>query len=175
MKCENVLKHLSWFVDDLTDRDEADRMSRHLNQCSACHREFNRLLELRRKLGALDHIVPPDYLKHLIDLQLDTAARQPWLERLRTAWEYRWSKIRTTEGMWYLTRLMGTATTFVFFLVISAAVSPIYLSFDQQQMSERTAMYQTFREKLLKNLGIPVEVRRSMPTPQNPRSTPSTT
>lgn len=155
MKCENVLKQLSWFADDIVSHDEAVRISRHLNQCSGCRREFDRLGELRRKLGALESIEPPEYLKHLIDLRLNTTARQAWRERLRNAWEYRWSKIRSTEGMWYLTRLMGTATTFVFFFVISAAMNPLYLSFNRQQTPERGAMYETFRENLLKNLGIP--------------------
>ncbi len=171
MKCENVLKQLSWFVDDVTNREEADRISRHLNQCSPCQREFNRLVELRRKLRALDTIEPPDYLKHLIDLRLDATVRQAWPGRLKEALEYRWSKIRTTEAMWYLTRLLGTATTFVFFLAISAAMSPLYLSFDQQQMRERTAMYETFREKLLKNLGIPVEAQKHA-NPSGPQINP---
>ena len=115
MKCESVLKELSCFVDDAVDRDRAGQISRHLNQCGGCRREFNRLLELRRKLGTLENIEPPEYLKHLVELRVNTSSRETWRERLRNSLEYSWSKVRTTESMWYFTRLLGTVTTFVFF------------------------------------------------------------
>jgi len=169
MKCKTVLKLLSWFIDDVMDRDEADGILRHLNQCSGCRTEFNRLLELRRKLGALVNVAPPDYLKHLVELRMNMTVRESWRERLRNAWEYGWSKIRTTEGMWYFTRLLGTATTFIFFFMISSSMNPLYLSFDQRQSPERTAMYETFREKLLKNLGIPVGTQNRRAVPSEPQ------
>lgn len=58
MKCKTVLKRLSWFIDEVMNRDEADGMLRHIHQCSACHREFDRLVELRRKLGSLENVAP---------------------------------------------------------------------------------------------------------------------
>ena len=169
MKCERVLKQLSWFVDDVMDRDEANEVSQHLNRCSGCRREFNRLLELRRKLGSLENMVPPDYLKHLIGLRLEMASRQTWQDRVRDVWEYRWSRIRTTGGMWYFTKLLGAATTLIFFFVISSSMNPLFLGFDQQQSSERVALVQMLREKLLKNLGIPVEAQNKRTLPSEPR------
>jgi hypothetical protein len=169
MKCKTVLKQLSWFIDDVMDHDEADGILRHMHQCSACRREFKRLVELRRKLGSLENVVPPDYLKHLIELRLNMTVRETWRERLRNVWEYGWSKIRTTEGMWYLTRLLGTATTVLFFFMISSSMNPLYLSFDQRQSPERAALYQTFREMLLRNLGITVGTQSRRATPSEPQ------
>ena len=168
MKCKTVLKRLSWFIDDVMNRDEADGMLRHVHQCSACRREFERLVELRRKLASLENTAPPDYLKHLVELRLVMSARESWRERLRDSWGYGWSRIRTTEGMWYLTRLLGTATTVLFFFMISSSMNPLYLSFDQRP-PERAAAYQTFRELLLRNLGITVGTQSRRATPTEPQ------
>ncbi len=52
------------------------------------------------------------------------AERQSTLRAsLRSAIEYRWSRIRSIDGLWYLTRLAGAAATCLFFLLISVAVN----------------------------------------------------
>jgi len=153
MKCESVLNQLSSFMDEVLDQEKSDRIARHLDGCAGCHREFKRLAQLRRKLASLQRVEPPEYLRHLIELRLDAVLRETWRDRLKNAWEYRWSKIRTTEGMWYVTRLLGTATTFIFFLVISASMGPAYLDFSTQSLSERSGMYQVFGKQLLRNFG----------------------
>jgi hypothetical protein len=154
MKCEEVSKHLSWFIDDVLEGPESDGVSEHLNQCSNCRREFDRLLLLRRKLSSLPVPEPPDYLRHLLELRLSREAHETWRERVRDAWEYRWSKIRTTEGMWYLTRLAGSTMTVLLFLAISAAINPIYFALPQQPWQERTDVVQNLRDQLLKNVGV---------------------
>jgi hypothetical protein len=155
MKCDTVIKYLSWFLDDVLDEDKAGRVSLHLNQCDRCRREFDRLVLLRRKLASMQRPESPDYLRHLVELRLTRAARETWRGTLRNAWEYRLSKIRTTEAIWYLTRLLGTATTFLLFFAISASINPLYLGFHQQQAAERAEVSQALRELLLKNLGLP--------------------
>jgi hypothetical protein len=153
MKCSYVLRQLSWFLDDVLERDEADNVSEHLEQCDRCHRELERLKRLRRKLASFERPEAPEYLRHLIQLRLGTK-QETWRDLLRDTVELRWSRIRTTESIWYLTRLLGTATTFLFFLAISASMSPIYLGFNQQQGPDRTSFLLTFKEQLFKNLGL---------------------
>jgi hypothetical protein len=154
MNCNRVLSQLSWFIDDVLDGSASDRISEHLNQCGGCRREFDRLLQLRRKLGSLSTPEPPEYLRHLLELRLSSDARDTWRERVRYAWEYRVSKFRTTEGMWYLTRLAGSAVTVLLFLAISASINPIYYALPQQEWPERTDLVQNLRDQLLRNVGV---------------------
>jgi hypothetical protein len=174
MKCATVEKQLSWFLDDVLDADRSDRISEHLDQCSKCRTEFARLNHIRRKLGSLKSPEAPGYLRHLLELRLETAARQTWRESLRNAVEYRWSKIRTTERMWYLTRALGTLTTSLFFLAISASMNPLYeLGFRQQVAPEKALVLQTLREQLLKNVGlIPMDAQKKHAAPTEPMINP---
>jgi hypothetical protein len=154
MNCHRVLKQLSGFIDDVLDGSASDMVSEHLNQCGNCRREFDRLLQLRRKLGSLSTPEPPEYLRHLLELRLSSDARDTWRARVRFAWEYRVSKIRTTEGMWYLTRLAGSAMTVLLFLAISASINPLYFALPQQQWPERNDVVQNIRDQLMKNVGV---------------------
>jgi hypothetical protein len=154
MKCKRVLKQLTWFIDDVLDGPSSDAVSEHLNQCRDCRGEFDRLLQLRRRLGSVSAPEPPEYLRHLLELRLCSEAHETWRERIRDEWKYRWSKIRTTEGIWYLTRLAGSTMTVILFLAISAAINPLYFALPQQPWPERTDVVQNLRDQLLKNVGV---------------------
>jgi hypothetical protein len=92
------------------------------------------------------------------------AASQPWQSRLRDAWDYRWSRIRTTERTWFLTRICGTAATFVLFLAISWAIHPMMLGLGSGVQDPRGVLpllRQQLGANVLKSLGyVPLEAQK---------------
>jgi len=164
MKCREAIDQLSPLLDDLLDGDRATGILQHLGACPACRSEWERLVGLREKLSSLGRIQPPQYLRHMVQLRLDAAARAGWRNRLRDALSNGWSRIRTTEGIWYLTRLAGAAMTCLFFLAISTAMTPVYFRVKGAQPG-RDSLSPEARHQLvvgvLKNLGLrPVEAQR---------------
>ncbi len=162
MRCDKTLKQLSCFMDDALAPEQAREVSGHLNECADCRREYERLSQLRRALRSLDKIETPEYLHHLVQLKLAGEEHDTWQIRLREAIEYRWSRIRTTEGLWYFTRILGTAATFVLFIAITAAIRPIYLEqLPHETIADRHALQQRLPFSVLKNLGMnPLEAQR---------------
>jgi putative zinc finger protein len=172
MRCQEVIKLLSPFFDEVLETDIAVGVSAHLRQCPGCMRELERLNSIRRQLKSLGRTEAPDYLHHLLQLRLSNAEQDTWRARLRDALEYRWSRIRTTEGIWFLTRILGTAMTFFFFFTLSSAMNPILLDI-RSQAPEKGSMSQTLRQQLvfniLKNLGlIPLEAQKKPISPSDP-------
>lgn len=170
MKCEDVSRHLSSYLDEVLERDKVGRISKHLSECSSCHEEFERLSRLRTALRALDKVPIPYYLRHLVQLRLANEGRHNWRTNLREAVEYRWSRIRTTEGLWYVTRLFGTVATFVFFFSIVAAVRPMYMDPSVDRGATSQALRQQLPLNVLKNLGLtPLEAQRKPISPSDPQ------
>jgi len=164
MKCQYVLKHLSLLLDGMLERGIAEGVEEHLEACHKCNREFNRFARLREELSSMDRARAPEFLRHLVQMRLDEARRENLAVRLRQALEYYWSRIRTTERLWYLTRIMGTAATFLFFLALSSAINPIYLDLRASGI-EHEGPSQYLKQQLgihvLKSLGLmPVEAQR---------------
>jgi hypothetical protein len=173
MRCENVLKLLSLFLDEVLEEDRAKQVSEHLKQCSRCRKEFARLSKLRRLLGSLGKVTAPEYLHHLMELRLASAADQRWSTSLREELEYRWSKIRTTGGLWYVARLVGTVATCVLFIAITAAIRPIYFDLSSQ-VSDRAWMSPGLPQQLklgvLGKLGMtPLEAQKRPISPSDPQ------
>ncbi len=169
MKCQAALNNLSSFVDEVLERDEAGRISQHLSECSSCQDEFEHLVRLRAALRSLDKVPTPPYLRHLVEIRVANEEQHNWRTNLREALEYRWSRIRTTEGIWYVTRLLGTAATFVLFFSIVAAVRPMYVD-----PSVEGAAPQVLRQQLplsvLKNLGLtPLQAQKRPISPSDPQ------
>ncbi len=128
MRCEKVLGRLSWFADDMLEENLASEVSQHLRDCPRCDHEFTRLRKLQAALKGMEPVKAPDYLGDLVNLKIGRARSESWRKSLQSAMEYRWSRIKTTEGIWYLTRLMGVMATVVFFIAIYSAMNPLYLS-----------------------------------------------
>jgi len=163
MECRKVISRLSLLLDDMLDSQQGRETLQHIDQCQECRREWNRLVELQRKLRALGRAPAPDYLHHMVRARIEAARQRAWQASLQSTIEYRWARIRSTEGMWFLTRLAGTAATCVFFLLISAALTPAY--FNIQVPGERGNLSPEARYQLvtgvLKNLGMtPVEAQK---------------
>ncbi len=154
MNCERVLSRLSEFVDGVLGSEDAIQVSQHLSRCADCGRELKRLRVLREKLASLETVHAPEYLRHLVQLRLESDRQNTLRARLRDSLQYRGSVIRTTEGMWFLTRIAGTVMASVFFVMIVASMNPLY--FDQS--AESGPLPAAYRQQLpvsvLKNLGL---------------------
>jgi len=164
MRCDKVIRNLSSYVDDVLAPEESHLVARHLDQCARCNSEFDRLTRLRRALRTIEKVEAPEYLHSLVRMRIANEEHDTWQLRLREAIEYRWSKIRTTEGLWYLTRILGTAATFVLFVAITAAIRPIYLAqLPHETPADRLAMQQQLPMSVLKNLGMSPLVAQKRP------------
>ncbi len=164
MKCEKVTRSLSLLLDGMLGDEQAAQISLHLDKCGFCRGEWCRLVELQNRLRSLEQVSAPDYLRHLVQVRIRAARELTLGAELRRALEIGWSRIRTIGGIWYLTRLAGTTATFVFFLAISAAMTPAYFNL-QQAAKDREGLSPEGRYQLvigvLKNLGMsPVEARK---------------
>jgi hypothetical protein len=163
MECRKVISRLSLLLDDMLDNEQGREILQHIDSCQECRREWSRLVELQRKLRSLGRAPAPGYLHHMVMARIEAERKHTWRASLRSALEYRWSRIRSTGGVWYLTRLAGTAATCVFFLLISSAMTPAY--FNIQVPAERGSLSPEARYQLvtgvLKNLGMtPVEAQK---------------
>jgi len=135
MSCSRVLSLLSEFFDEALDADAAAQISQHLDGCDSCRREYQRLAALHRKLRSLERIPVPDCLGTLVQRRIANRDRNLWHVRLREGLELGWSRIRTLESMWYVTRALGTAVALSFFFLISHAVAPLYVQADAPGVS----------------------------------------
>jgi hypothetical protein len=162
MRCDKVLPVLSCYLDEMLDENRSSQVAEHLEICSGCSAECARLGRLRRKLASLEKIEAPDFLRRFVQLRLENARQDNWKTVLHDALEHRWSIIRTTEGLWYITRLMGTVATCVLFCAIVAAVQPTYL---ERQDADRSALRQQLPYMLMKNLGMQQREAQRRPIP----------
>jgi hypothetical protein len=173
MRCESVLKLVSPFLDEVLGEERARCVSGHLEECSECRREYLRLKNLRHLLGSLGKISAPDYLRHLVELRIASADERGWKISLQGELEYRWSRIRTTGSLWYLTRLLGTVATCVLFVAITAAIRPIYFDLsgplpDRAWLSPSLA--QQLKLGVLGRLGMtPLEAQKRPISPSEPQ------
>ncbi len=170
MKCKVVSRHLSSYLDESIERDKLAQISQHLSDCRSCREEFERLARLRATLRSLDKVPTPLYLRHLVQLRLAGEEHNNWRTSLREAIEYRWSRIRTTDGIWYVTRLLGTLATFVLFFSIVAAVRPMYMDPSADRGAASQALRQQLPLNVLKNLGLtPLEAQKKPISPSDPQ------
>ncbi len=128
MLCRKVLPLLSQFFDEVLDAETAGRIARHLSSCPECRKEYDSLAALHRKLRSMPRIPPPAYLRGLIGIRIADLARDEWRVRLREAMERAWSRIRTVESMWYVTKALGTVAASAFFFLITYTLTPINVS-----------------------------------------------
>jgi hypothetical protein len=118
MLCKNVLPQLSGFYDEVLDADVSVQVSQHLDQCGPCREEFESLSILQGKLKSLKGIQAPEFLGRLIEHRIAEIQQNSWRRNLRNELERMWSKIRTTESTWYITKALGTVMTSLFFFLI---------------------------------------------------------
>jgi len=172
MLCKKVLPLLSEFFDEALDADTSAQVSQHLGQCIRCRKEFNSISALHRKLTSLNGVQAPEYLHSLVQHRL---AQEPWHAGVPGELARWWSIVRTTEGMWYATRAVGTVMACMFFIMISSAIAPLYIQSQAaavQQESLRFGYGQQVSMNVSKLLGVPrvqpLRSSRSDPPALNP-------
>jgi hypothetical protein len=157
MKCREALNRLSLLLDCRLEPPQASEVSRHLDRCPGCRGEYERLSMLQARLQSLERVQCPEYLPDLVHIRLASASKETFLGGVRSALEYRWSRIRTTEAIWYWTRALGTISSFLFFFVIYSVLNQFYVGLqagplDRGGMSQ--AESQQVVQIVLKNLGM---------------------
>jgi hypothetical protein len=171
MLCKQVLPLLSEFFDEVLDADSAVCVSQHLGQCIRCRKEFDGYSALRSKLKSLHRMQAPEYLQSLVQHRL---AKEPWRSRVRNELARYWSIIRTTEGMWYATRAVGSVMATVFFMMISSGVTPYIVQAEAPIMREPLPLNPAYGPKVSvsvsKKLGM---LQAPVPTKLNSSSGPA--
>jgi hypothetical protein len=165
---------MSLFLDGDLEAELAREASRHLDECPGCNREFARLRTLRHRLRSLPQVPAPEYLESLVRKKISAAHELSWRNRWRAELEYRWSRIRTTEGIWYVTRTAGIMATVILFMMISSAMSPLDLAvappLPKWPTLSPNARYQQLGMGVLRNLGVTsLEAQRIPISPQEPK------
>ena len=125
MLCKNALPLLSEYFDEALDSKVAIQVSQHLDHCETCRKELSKLIAVHSKLRAVNGIQAPDFLRDLVKLRLSEMRNNSWRAQLKDALELRWSRIRSTESMWYMTRALGTVTTVAFLIFMSIGINPV--------------------------------------------------
>lgn len=152
MVCRKILPLLSEFLDEALDADVSVQVSQHLHQCVRCRTEYEKIAAIRSRLQSLQKIQAPEYLRHLVHHRIAELQQNSWRNTLRYEVERRWSLIRTTGCMWYVTRAVGTVMTAVFFFLISStAISPLYLEVDARS-EERDSLTFSYGRQVSKNV-----------------------
>ena len=131
MLCKKVLPILSEYFDEVLDSDTAVRVSQHLDMCLSCRREYKNLSRLHDTLRSMNKIPAPEYLHKLVQHRVSSMHRDAWRVQLRNDLDRRWSKIRTIDGTWYLTRAIGAVMACILFIVIASSMAP-FLSVNAQ-------------------------------------------
>jgi len=157
MNCNHVLRELSGFADEVLAPRETVLISQHLDSCESCRQEYKRLELLRKRLETLERSPAPDYMWHMVRRRIAAAPHEVLSNRLRDAIELLWARIRHTEGIWYWTRILGTALTCFLFVGITSARNPSYINY-AEGIQDNGATLWTIRQQLpasvLRNLGI---------------------
>lgn len=165
MLCRKVLSRLSEYIDEVLDPDTAVQVFQHLDHCENCRKEFDSLAMIQQKLRSLPAVQTPNYLRSLVQIRLSAGRKEPISARIRNVLERRWSIIRTTEGIWYWTRALGTVMTTIFFILIASVVTPYYMNVEAHPIDWKPRSID-YSQQVMKN----VSKKLGINTPQAPPS-----
>jgi hypothetical protein len=167
MECKKVFPLLSEYMDGVLDAALTEEVSQHVHHCIQCRKELKSFSAVRARLGALNKVQAPAFLGDLVRFRLADMRKNRWQVQLRDALEFRWSRIRTTERIWYMTRAAGTIMTAVFFFLIPYSIDPLNIEANASN-SERTAYTINEKQLLSLNFGakmgmLPEEAQKGIP------------
>lgn len=156
MQCGRVLSLLSEYLDEALDAEAAVQVSHHLDRCIICRREYDCLAALRGRLRSMDKIPAPECLRTLIQHRISGLDRNLWHVRMREGMERSWSRIRTLEGIWYVTRALGTvvASALFFILIYATPTLPLKANAPEVDLRTRPDFKQQVGTGVLANLGL---------------------
>lgn len=119
MKCEDIRKNLDLYIDaEILSDEEREEIRTHLDDCEACHREYEEMKKIQSELEKLADIeLPKDFHKNLMkEIRKTDAKKEAFFKR-----HYRWSMgvaavlivgVMTTAGINLIPRLsMGRGQT----------------------------------------------------------------
>ncbi len=151
MLCENVVPLLSEYFDEALDSGTAIAVSQHLDRCQACRKELSGIVKVHNKLKSLTRGPAPDYLQDLVQLRLTEMRQNRWRVQCQDALELWWSRVRSTETMWYATKAVGTVMTAVLFFLLPCSINPI--SFEaNSSMPERSVFSRDEKQQVALNV-----------------------
>ena len=151
MLCEKVLPLLSEYFDEVLDAETTIQVSQHLDHCARCRKEFGGISAVHGKLRSLSGIRAPEYLRDLVQHRLTNLSRNNWRVQLRETLARRWSLIRTTEGIWFANRVLGTVMTSLLVILIANGINSIPgTSADTNQ--ERVVNQVDYSKKVFRNV-----------------------
>jgi hypothetical protein len=152
-------------------------VSHHLNECAQCRKELSGLSAVRDKLKSLGGIRAPEYLRDLVQYRLADMNKNRWRVQVQDALERRWSLIRTTERIWYMTRVVGTIMAAVFFFLIPHAIDPLDIeagaSMPGRSVYTRAEKQQVALNVVAKLGMLPKEARQELAKPKQPAIKPA--
>ncbi|HTY64151.1 MAG TPA: anti-sigma factor [Acidobacteriota bacterium] len=151
MLCEKVVPLLSEYFDEALDPGTAIQVSQHLDQCPGCRKELSGIVRVHSKLRSMSSVQAPDYLRDLVQLRIVDMRKNRWRAQLQDALELRWSRIRTTEGIWYATKAMGTVLTAVLFFLIPCSINPINIEANSS-IPERSTFSRVEKQQVALNV-----------------------
>lgn len=165
MLCEKVLPLLSEYFDGMLDEDSTLLVSQHLSRCALCRREYDGISEIHNRVNRIGREPAPPYLNRLVEQRLADEWTERWSASLRNELERWWSKIKTTDAMWYVTRAMGTGLMSLCFLLTTSSVAPTYIeagSVAEEALALTPVYRQQVRKGVLKSFGIPAQGQRQV-------------
>ena len=88
MKCSQIKKKLSTYLDEALADNEKEMIARHVKDCAFCQEELNALLRVKQSLTILDGMeVPPYFMTRLRqrikDERLEIVEHIPFLQRIK--------------------------------------------------------------------------------------------
>ena len=177
MDCRKILPLLSEFLDETLEAGAAVEVSKHLDGCPGCRREYDALAAVHARLRALGRVPEPEYLGDLVRLRIADARRNRWSVQVREGLELHWSRIRTAGTLWYWSRAAGTLMTAVLFFLIPFSIDPpeieAYSSLPERIMftpRERSQLAASFQVKM----GMaPGDLQREMSRSKRPATRPA--
>jgi len=85
MRCRNVRRKLSEFLDGELDERTREEIRRHLAICKGCSKEYDEMVEAVSLVRALPRLEPPGDMWPALKMKLESAGRSrfTWRERLK--------------------------------------------------------------------------------------------
>ena len=169
MNCRQVRKKLSPLLDERFPMAVMGSVRDHLDVCVPCRAEWDRLVAVQSQLRSLRTQHAPASLRRVVEFGVGEWTKGGPSGELRSELERLWSKVRTTDRVWYLAKISGVAVTFVFFFAIYSALTPIALVSEGNGVASANSqnLTQDLADNVLRNLGyLPLHaIRRPISSP----------
>ncbi len=170
MNCRQVMKKLSPLLDERLPRALVGSVRDHLEVCVSCQAEWDGLVAVQSQLRSLRTQRVPESMRRVVEFGVGELSKGGPSGELRSELERLWSRMRTTDRVWYLAKISGVAATLVFFFAIYSALTPIALVSDGKGVASAHSqnLMQDLADNVMRNLGyLPLHaIRRPISSSQ---------